>query len=282
MLTRLILSLACISLYAQPVVLITGASKGIGRATADLLSENGYIVYGSSRSPSEEKTSFYPITLDVTDAKSVQDAVDFIVQKEGHIDILINNAGMVIWGSVENLTIDEAKEVFEVNFFGPMRLAQAVLPIMRAQNHGRIIQLSSRSGYRPLPSASIYAASKFALEGLSETMASTLKPWNIHVCLIEPGPVYTTFDQEGSYGSNLSDDPYRAIFDNAGLFDPTSPIMQQPEEIAQVIKEAIETDEPFFRYQTSLPLQIQAEKRFVDITGITAIEEWDAILFPKK
>ncbi len=282
LLTRLLLlSVTCVSIYASPVVLVTGASKGIGRATANLLSENGYTVYGTSRAPSEEKTSYHPIALDVTDTDSVKQAVQYVMEKEGRIDVLINSAGMVTWGSVENVTIDEAKYVFEVNFFGPMRLAQEVLPIMRAQKSGKIIQLSSRSGYRPLPSASVYAASKFALEGLSETMAVTLKPWNIQVSLIEPGPVNTDFDQAGSYGTNLQDDPYRAIFENAGLFDPTSPIMQQPEDIAQVIKEAIESPDPSFRYQTSLPLQVQAAKRFVDITGDTSMEEWESILFPQ-
>lgn len=276
-----LLNLIVFTIQAAPVVLITGASKGIGRKTAELLVNEGYTVYGGSRTICDTAL-FHQLKLDITNDQSVHDAVAHVIAKEGRIDVLINNAGTVIWGSVESLTIEEAKQIFEVNFFGSLRMTQAVLPIMREQKSGRIIQLSSRSGYRPLPSASIYAASKFALEGLSETMAATLKAWNIHVSLIEPGPVNTEFDGNGSYGTNLKNDPYREIFDKAGLFDPHSPLMQEPEEIASVIKQAVEDEVPLLRYQTSEPLRIQAAKRFTDVTGQSSVIEFSEVLFPKE
>jgi retinol dehydrogenase 8 len=187
----------------------------------------------------------------------------------------------MIYGSIENLTIEEAQQLFDVNFFGVMRVTQAVLPHMRHQHQGKIIQISSRSGFRPLPSISLYAASKFALEGLSETMAATLKPWNISVSLIELGPVNTDLDFLSPYGSCLSkqQDPYYAIFEDVGLLDPVSPIAQQPLEIAQLVKEVIETESPLFRYQTTEAIERQASQRFVDPTGLSSIREWYPILF---
>ncbi len=187
----------------------------------------------------------------------------------------------MVYGSVENTTIEEAQKIFDVNFFGVMRVTQAVLPLMRAQRSGRIIQISSRSGFRPLPSLSVYAASKFALEGFSETLAAVLKPWNIHVSLIEPGPVATDLDFLSPYGTRLSlqDDPYEAIFRKAGLLDPVSPLVQQPSEIALIVKEAIDSERPLFRYQTTQAIQKQASKRFVDITGLSTLEEWEDVLY---
>ncbi len=162
-----------------------------------------------------------------------------------------------------------------------MRMTQAVLPIMRDQKQGKIIQMSSRSGFRPLPSLSIYAASKFALEGVSETMAATLKPWNIAVSLIEPGPVKTDLDFTSPYGTRLTqdEDPYLELFTKAGLLDPNSPLAQEPEEIAALVQKIIETEIPHFRYQTADYIKTQAEKRFCDITGDTAIAEWAQVLF---
>ncbi len=162
-----------------------------------------------------------------------------------------------------------------------MRVIQAALPFMREQKKGKIIQISSRSGFRPLPSISIYAASKFALEGISETMAATLKPWNIDVSLIEPGPVKTDLDFVSPYGSHLpkDQDPYSNLFEMAGLLDPVSPIAQETEEIAQLVKMVIETDRPNLRYQTTDAIKKQARERFCDETGNTSITEWIKVLY---
>ena len=164
-----------------------------------------------------------------------------------------------------------------------MRVTQAVLPFMRQQRNGRIIQISSRSGFRPLPSISVYAASKFALEGISETMAATLKSWNITVSLIEPGPVKTELDFTSPYGTRLpkEQDPYFEIFDAAGLLDPVSPIAQESVEIAQLVKFVVEADQPHFRYQTTEAISVQAGKRLCDITGDSFVDEWTSILYQK-
>lgn len=221
------------------------------------------------------------VTLDVTDEKNVQEAVGKILQEAGKIDVLVNNAGVMIYGSVENVTIKEAQELFDVNFFGVMRVTQAVLPHMREKKSGRIIQISSRSGFRPLPSLSVYAASKFALEGLSETMAATLKPWDIHVSLIEPGPVNTELDFISPYGSKIprTEDPYFSIFSRAGLLEPGDPATQEASEIAQLVKGVLLEKTPSLRYQTTPAIERQAAKRFVDTSGCSAVQEWHNLLF---
>lgn len=282
------------SIHAEQVVLVTGASRGIGYAITEKLVESKYRVYAGAREtstldPLKALQDRFPgnltiLSLDVTDSESVRHAVAQVFDREGRIDALVNNAGIMMYGSVENLTIEEARHIFEVNLFGAMRTAQEVLPIMRNQNSGRIIQISSRSGFRPLPTLSLYAASKFALEGLSETMAASLKPWNIFVSLIEPGPVATELDFISPYGSRLerNEDPYYPIFEASGLLDPVSPIVQQPEEIASFVQRALEEDTPQFRYQTTPAIEQQAAQRLFDITGQQNLAEWEQVLFPSE
>lgn len=270
-----------LEVQAHQVVLITGASRGIGLATAELLAQEGYTVYAGVRDTSIKVDNCHILHLDVTDQQSIDLAVKTIIDNEGRLDVLVNNAGIMVYGSVENVTIEEAQKIFDVNFFGVMRTTHAVLPVMRDQKKGRIIQISSRSGFRPLPSISVYAASKFALEGLSETMAATLKPWNIAISLVEPGAVSTDLDYLSPYGSKLpsSADPYYAIFEQAGLLDPDSPIAETPQEIASLVQHIIETESPLLRYQTTDNIKRQAALRFTDITGLSSVKEWDPILF---
>lgn len=275
------------SLFSQQeVVLVTGASRGIGKAVAELLEQEGYIVYAGVRAlPSESASGRLRwILLDVTDEGSVDAAVRRILAEEGRIDALVNNAGVIVSGSVENVSIDEARAVFDVNYFGAMRMMQAVLPSMRERNKGRIIQISSRSGFRPLPSLGVYAASKFALEGLSEATAALVKPWNVKISLIEPGPVDTDLGNASPYGSRLAleQDPYRPLFENAGLLDASVLRFQSAQEIALFVKEAIQSETPLFRYQTTRDIREQAARRMVDISGVSCVDEWDPILFPKK
>ncbi|MBA2729072.1 MAG: SDR family oxidoreductase [Parachlamydiaceae bacterium] len=288
----LLLFFCSLQLEAAEVVFITGANRGIGYSVAYRLASQGYIVYAGARKTSSLKSllqaceqfpkNMYIVEIDVTDQKLVDQAVNTVISREGRIDVLVNNAGIEILGSMENHTIEEAQRLFDVNFFGPMRLSQAVLPYMRAQSSGRIIQISSRSGFRPLPSISIYAATKCALEGVSETMAATLKPWNIKVSLIEPGPVSTELDFLAPYGSKLSceNDPFKLLFHKAGLLDPVSPIAQTADEIAVFVQEAIEANEPLFRYQTTKAIQQQAQRRLIDISGLSNVKEWDDVLYP--
>lgn len=289
----LLVCFTCVALQASSVVVITGASRGIGFHTAERLAKAGYKVYAGKRITStmehlSKLLEQYPenvsvLDIDVTKQDQIDLAIKTIYEKEGCIDVLINNAGIEIWGSMENISVAEAKELFDVNYFGPTRMCQAVLPIMRKQMSGRIIQIGSRGGFRPVPSLSVYSATKFALEGISETMATTLKPWNIFVSIIEPGPVKTELDFLAPYGSALSkeNDPYAAIFDRVGLLDPNSPIAQAPEEIACIIQDAMEACCPLFRYQTTDLIRRQAGYRMIDITGLSNVEEWNKVLYCK-
>ena len=284
MILKIFIGLMCVvCAYAAPVVVVTGASRGIGLAIAKNLAQNGYSVYAGIRSekeglPQHENLTFLP--LDVVNDESVQSFIDDVLQREHGIDVLVNNAGVLSYGSVENTTIEAAKQLFDVNFFGAARMMQAVLPTMRAQGHGRIIQMSSRSGFRPLPVLTMYAASKFALEGMSEAMAALLGNWGISVSLIEPGPVATDLDYEGPYGNRLpsDQDAYYPLFTASGLLEPGSPYTQQPEEIAAIVQTAIEDEHPLFRYQTTERIRAQAAARFVDITGQTGVQELQGLL----
>jgi NAD(P)-dependent dehydrogenase (short-subunit alcohol dehydrogenase family) len=173
-------------------ILITGASSGIGLALAKQLSEQGHTVFGTSRNPKPNTDlPFTMLELDVTNNASVQDCVQRVLELSGHLDILINNAGYDLYGAAEETSDMELRAQLETNFFGAIRMTQAVLPHMRERNVGKIIQFSSVGGLFALPMNSAYAASKFALEGYSEALRYELLPFNVFVCLIEPGQVNT-------------------------------------------------------------------------------------------
>jgi len=185
------------------VVLITGASSGIGKACALHLQEKGYKVYGTSRhaqwpadGPCEMKKetgSFRMIPMDVTSDESVALGVRWIMEREGHLDVVVNNAGYGLAGYVEDTGLEEAKAQLETNFFGVLRLCCAVLPIMRQQAGGYLVTISSIGGLIGLPFQGLYSASKFAVEGLIESLCAEVKPYGIKVTLIEPGDFSTGF-----------------------------------------------------------------------------------------
>jgi len=179
---------------SSKVVLITGASSGIGKACAEYLHELGYRVYGTSRNEIGNLTTgtFMLIRMDVNNDQSVADGIDLILSREGRIDAVINNAGIGISGSVEDTALDEAKAQFETNFFGVLRVCRNVLPVMRSQGGGRIINIGSVAGVIGVPFNGIYSASKFALAGLSEALRIEVKPHGIHVTLVEPGDINTS------------------------------------------------------------------------------------------
>jgi NAD(P)-dependent dehydrogenase (short-subunit alcohol dehydrogenase family) len=174
----------------EKVGLVTGVSSGIGRATATLLSERGFRVFGTMRGRNQESQALRNvelIRLDVRDEESVRSCLRIVIDQAGRIDALVNNAGYALVGSSEETSIEEAKEVFETNFFGVLRMSQAVLSLMRGQGHGRIANVSSVVGFLPAPYTGIYAASKHALEGYSESLDHEVRQFGIRVSVIEPG-----------------------------------------------------------------------------------------------
>ena len=177
----------------QEVVLVTGISSGFGKQTAELLSQNGYKVYGISRKETAGNPKIHQLIADVTAPASVKQAVETLLKAEGRIDVLVNNAGMGISGSIEESSTEEIRLQMDTNFMGFVHTIQAVLPAMRKQGEGKIINISSIGGLMGLPFQGFYSASKFAVEGLSEGLRMELKQFNIKVVLVEPGDFHTNF-----------------------------------------------------------------------------------------
>jgi NAD(P)-dependent dehydrogenase (short-subunit alcohol dehydrogenase family) len=170
------------------VVLVTGASSGIGLSCAAHLAERGFRVYGTSRRPAAGPESRVTmLTADVTDDHSVEHLVGTVLDREQRLDIVVNNAGMALAGPVEKTSIEEAKRQLEVNFFGAFRVCCAALPAMRSQRSGYIVNIGSIGGLVALPYQAMYSASKFALEGLSESLRMEVRPFGVRVVIIEPG-----------------------------------------------------------------------------------------------
>lgn len=267
------------------VVLVTGCSSGIGLATVVELAKNNYKVYATMRDLSRKEKlvevakqsggTLEILQLDVTDDNSVKKTVKEIISKEGRIDVLINNAAYGLRGTVENVTIDEIKQQFDTNVFGIIRVCQEVLPYMREQNSGHIINISSVAAVRSLPYSGIYSATKTAIEAISESMATELSLFGIKVTVIEPGPVSTDFAHRSlKYGTRLDNvNPYKEIQEaTKKAQEERLKTAQKPEEIAALIKEIIETENPHFRYQTREDGKQIAAIKFKDITGDSVIE----------
>jgi NAD(P)-dependent dehydrogenase (short-subunit alcohol dehydrogenase family) len=254
------------------IVLITGTSTGIGLYTAALLAASGYTVYATMRNTSkkdqlEQLTKDCPgnihiIALDVNIEKTITDCIQAILEKEGRIDVMINNAGSGFIRSVEQATMEEIENVMNVNFYGPIRCIRAVLPAMREQHSGHIINVSSVGGLVGQPLNEIYCAAKFALEGLTESIATYLSPYfNIKTSIIEPAGVVTEFGNNimnyvNSHGGILQD-AYIPVVNDYMAYRQTftdelkAKIFQTPQQVAQVIKDCVEDAEPKLRYLTS-------------------------------
>ena len=178
---------------SSKVVLITGASSGIGAACARMLSQQGFRVYGSSRNGEFQPAGHQALQMDVTDDSSVERAIAHVMKEAGAIDVLINNAGCGVAGAVEETSTQEALRQMDVNFMGVFRVTRAVLPIMRSQRSGLIVNISSLGGLFGLPFQSFYSASKFALEGWTESLCHEVGGFGIRVVLVEPGDIKTGF-----------------------------------------------------------------------------------------
>jgi NAD(P)-dependent dehydrogenase (short-subunit alcohol dehydrogenase family) len=180
------------------VILITGASSGNGEAAAQLLAQQGHQVFGTSRNPtgSEKALNYKMLTLDVCSDEPVTACVKSVLEQAGRVDVLVNNAGYEQAGALEEISLDEAHAQFETNFFGIMRMVKAVLPSMRKQKSGQVINVSSLAGLIGTPFLGIYTASKFALEGYTESLRHEVKPFNIQVSLIEVGFLNTPLKEK--------------------------------------------------------------------------------------
>lgn len=190
----------------QKVALITGVSSGIGRATATALVTEGFRVFGTMRDPArlgQELGTVELIPMDVRNENSARSAVQSVLERAGRLDVLVNNAGIALIGSAEETSVEEAKQLFETNFFGVLRLTQLVLPVMRGQRSGRILNISSVVGFLPAPYMAVYAASKHAIEGYSESLDHELRQFGIRVSLIEPGFTRTGLAHNGQTSTQL-------------------------------------------------------------------------------
>lgn len=242
-----------LSVRISKVVLITGASSGIGQAIAYSLMERGFKVYGTSRKiksgeiiSAQEGTGFlHMLPLDVCLEDSVKRAVDYIQEREETLDILINNAGFGIAGSVEDTSTEEALYQFNTNFFGVHRMCRAVLPKMRAQGQGLIINISSVAGFISIPYQSMYSASKAAIESMTEALRIEVKPFGIKVSLIEPGDIKTDFTVSRYYVKEAANSAYKEKFLRAiGTMEKDEQKGPLPKEVVDSVVKIINSNDP--------------------------------------
>ena len=234
------------------VVLITGVSSGLGQATAYYLANKGHKVYGTSRFKQEAPINFTILKLDVLEEDSVNEVVDDIVRKEGRIDVLINNAGIGFAGAVEDTTMEEIRQQMETNFFGLVRMTKAVLPQMRAQKGGLIINIGSLGGRVALPFQAFYASSKFAIQGFTESLRMELMPFNIKMTVVNPGDFKTSFTTNRNLVKGaLESSPYFKQFEiTKTVIEEDEDAGADPTTIAKLIYKVINTKNPKISYQS--------------------------------
>lgn len=232
------------------VILITGASSGIGEITAGFLAEKGFKVYGTSRNPKKGDNDFTLLKLDLQDLSSIAHAIGKIIEAEGRIDVLINNAGMGITGPLEETPTEEMKKAFDTNFFGAIEVMKCVIPHMRKQHEGLIINVTSIAGYMGLPFRGIYSAAKGALEILSETLSMELKQFNIKVCNIAPGDIATNIASGRFHTPVYKGSPYAGIYkSNLDLMDEHVDKGKDPILMAHQIYRIINDPNPKLHYK---------------------------------
>jgi NAD(P)-dependent dehydrogenase (short-subunit alcohol dehydrogenase family) len=247
------------------VVLLTGATDGLGKATAILLAERGYRVFGAGRS-AEKRAALQDLAhsrnlpletleMDVCDDESVRHGVELVRNRAGEIDVLINNAGFAFYLAFEELSLDDWRRQFETNVFGVVRVTQAVLPCMRERRQGRIVMMSSVSGFVTGPMQSAYSATKHAVEGLSNALRHELHPFGVQTILIEPGYIVSGIQQVAAdlaqpYMEKVQNGPYARLYASAWKWANSTRARSKttPEDCARVILRAIEATHPKPRY----------------------------------
>ena len=233
------------------VVLITGGSSGIGKSIGEFLYAKGFHVYGTSRNPDNYDKSIFPlVALDVTDIISINSCINEVIAKVGRIDVLINNAGAGITGPIEEIPEMEIKRNFETNFFGPINVIKSVLPQMRKQNLGLIINITSIAGYMGLPYRGIYSASKGALELITEAFRMETKSFNINMTNVAPGDFATNIAAGRYHAPVVKGSPYEVSYKNTlTLMDEHVNSGKDPNIMAQIIFKIINTKNPKVHYK---------------------------------
>jgi NAD(P)-dependent dehydrogenase (short-subunit alcohol dehydrogenase family) len=263
------------------VAVVTGSSSGIGLATSLALARNGYLTYATMRNlakrdsvqstAEKQHLSIRTVQLDVTDENSVKNAIQSILSESGRIDLLVNNAGYGLTGALEDIGIDEIRALYETNLFGVIRVTQAVLPTMRKQGSGRIINISSGAGRIGYPGGSAYVSSKFALEGLSESMAYEIEQFGIRTVLVEPGFVRTNFGENIVITKKAQDpnSPYSQMMMQMKSSSYRRRMIENASDadlVASVVVEAATAKEPNLRYLAGKDVQqmVAAKKNMSD------------------
>ena len=263
----------------EKVALVTGSSSGIGFETSLALARNGFHTFATMRDLGKdekikqiiekEDLSIEILELDVDSEESVNRAIKTVSEKKGRIDVLVNNAGYGMWGTVEDVSIDEFKKQFETNFFSIIRLIQKVAPIMRKQSSGNIVNISSVAGRIGFPVSPAYISSKFALEGLSESLRFELMPFGINVIIIEPGVIKTNFfDSMKLSEKSQQDSTYKEITNKviSGV-KMMAEMGTHPKEVADVVIKTLGEEKPLPRYVigNDAMMFLEAKKMKTDI-----------------
>ncbi|TYP98222.1 short-subunit dehydrogenase [Tenacibaculum adriaticum] len=233
------------------VVLVTGASSGIGKAIASFLHQKNYIVYGTSRNPQHvTDVPFKMVALDVLNTVSIKKAVEEVITSEGRLDVLINNAGKGITGPIEDTPTEEMKSNFDTNFFGPIEVMKAVLPQMRKQKSGKIINVTSIAGYMGLPFRGVYSASKGALELITEATNMEVKKLGIDVVSVAPGDFATNIASGRYHTPVFEESAYKEKYaENLALMDNHVDAGMDPKVMAKAIYKIIKTKNPKIHYK---------------------------------
>ena len=239
------------------VVLITGASSGIGKSIGEFLFKKGFTVYGTSRNPERISGSLFPlIALDVRNKASIQQAVATVIAATGKLDIVINNAGVGITGPLEEIPTDEIRNNFDTNFFGPVEVMKAVLPQMRQQQSGQIINITSIAAYMGLPYRSVYSASKGALELITEALRMEVKSFGIYISNVAPGDFATNIASGRFHAPLIKGSAYEATYgETLRTMNDHVDAGSNPEEMALAVYKIIQTPNPKIHYKVGAFMQ---------------------------
>jgi NAD(P)-dependent dehydrogenase (short-subunit alcohol dehydrogenase family) len=264
-------------------VLITGCSTGIGRAAAERLARGGMTVYASARRPESiedlKSAGCRTLALDVTDEDSMRAAVEEVEREEGAVGALVNNAGYSQSGAVETVPLDDVRRQFETNVFGLLRMSQLVLPGMRREGRGRIVNVSSMGGKLTFPGGGIYHATKHAVEAISDAMRFEVRGFGVQVVVIEPGLIRTNFGDAAVASVPREGGPYgefnsAVASTTAGAYDgPLGRLGAGPEAVAKVIERALTADRPRTRYKVTASARVLMAQR-----ALLPDRAWDAVV----